>query len=65
MGKKGRVVRKRATHDQPSARSLRPGKERASSHEIHSEILQDGSLPDDRSLRSKSMQEKCEIGLVI
>jgi hypothetical protein len=65
MGKKGRVLRKHPRRDQPSARNLRPRREHISPHQIQSEILQDESLPTERSLQSKLMQGNCEIGLKI
>lgn len=63
MRRKRRVMPKRPTHDQPSARNVRPREEQISPHQIQSEILHEGSLPTERSLQSKLMQRKCETGL--
>jgi hypothetical protein len=63
MGKRGRPLRKHSPRDQPSVRNLRPRGKQISPHRIQSEIPQDESLPTERSLQSKLMQRKCEIGL--
>jgi len=55
MEKNERVLRKRYSHNQPSGGNTG---ERRSSHRIHSNILQDESLPSMRSLHSKSLLER-------
>jgi len=58
MEKSERVLRKRYSHSQLSGGSITPRRGHRSSHHIHSNILQDESLPSMRSLRSKSLLER-------
>ena len=58
MEKNERVLRKRHSHNRLSGGNIMPRRELRSSHRIHSNILQDESLPSMRSLHSKSLLER-------
>ena len=54
------MLRKRYSHNRLSDGNISPRRVLRSSHRIHSNILQDESLPSMRSLHSKSLLERKE-----
>jgi len=55
MNKKGGVLPERDSYDQQSTGNRGPRRGRSSARQIHLQVLQDKSLPTERSLHSKLM----------